>query len=496
MKSSLSNIVVDPIEFARVHWPDVRFYKQQQDIIYSVVENDETVVPAGNELGKDFVAAFIILWFFCSRMPARIVATGPSERQVEDVLWGEIKRFVDTSKYKLPVQYSHMLLRRVRKDGSVVPACEVRGQVAQKGESLLGRHTPRGPGGLPMTMAVFDEGSGIDDVPYESSDTWAHRKLIIGNPRPCTNFFFRGVQGGDVKAPTNNHYWRKVIRIRADDSPNVRAGRAGHKEIIVPGVVTWEDYQKRRKQWGHEQQAWGLDAEFYEGPELLLFPSDWLNRAEEAADKGIKPEGKITMGSDPAEGGDSTVWAVVCRNGLLEMLSMKTPDTSVIWDHTLRLMSKWRVRSEDVYIDQGGGGREHADYARRKGYPIQTVAFGKPVGPDSTFSTQTERKDISEQGYSYRNRRAQMYDLVSQRLNPENPAFGIPRKYVELRRQLSVIPRLYDGEGRMYLPPKRKVPNSRVQTMVDLCGHSPDEADALALAVYGLSRTRFELGVL
>jgi len=48
----------------------------------------------------------------------------------------------------------------------------------------------------------------------------------------------------------------------------------------------------------------------------------------------------------------------------------------------------------------------------------------------------------------------------------------------------------------MYLPPKRKVPNSRVQTMIDLCGHSPDEADALALAVYGLSRTRFELGVL
>jgi len=492
---AMDNIVVDPIEFARVHWPDIRFYKQQQDIIYSVVENDETVVPAGNELGKDFVAAFIILWFFCSRLPARIVATGPSERQVEDVLWGEIKRFVDTSKYKLPVVYSHMLLRRTRRDGSIVPACEVRGQVAQKGESLLGRHTPRGLGGLPMTMAVFDEGSGIDDMPYQSSDTWAHRKLIIGNPRPCTNFFFHAVQSGDKRSPANNHYWRKVIRIRADDSPNVRAGRAGLQKILVPGLVTWEDYQKRRAQWGREQQAWGLDAEFYEGPELKLFPAEWLNRAEAAADGGVKPKGRITIGSDPAEGGDSTVWAVVCENGLLELVSMKTPNTAVISNWTLGLMRKWHVQPEDVYLDQGGGGKEHADYLREKGYPVQTVAFGKPVNADGGMVTFWEKRDMREQGYGYKNRRAQMYDLISQRLNPDNGSpFAIGREHAELRRQLSPIPRLYDGEGRMYLPPKRKVPHSNVQTMIDLCGHSPDEADALALAVYGLSQERFEIG--
>jgi hypothetical protein len=42
---------IDPLSFAREFWPDVVFYRQQREIIYSVAENRETVVVAGNELG-------------------------------------------------------------------------------------------------------------------------------------------------------------------------------------------------------------------------------------------------------------------------------------------------------------------------------------------------------------------------------------------------------------------------------------------------------------
>jgi hypothetical protein len=41
----------DPIAFARELWPSVVFYREQEEIIYSVVENDETFVPAGNMMG-------------------------------------------------------------------------------------------------------------------------------------------------------------------------------------------------------------------------------------------------------------------------------------------------------------------------------------------------------------------------------------------------------------------------------------------------------------
>ena len=67
--------------------------------------------------------------------------------------------------------------------------------------------------------------------------------------------------------------------------------------------------------------------------------------------------------------------------------------------------------------------------------------------------------------------------------------FGIPTKFPALRQQLAPIPIQYDGEGKIVLPPKyKKDRNSTQITLTELIGHSPDEADALALAVYGLTK--------
>ena len=43
--------VCDPLWMARELWPSVYFYNKQREIIYSVVDNEETVVIAGNMLG-------------------------------------------------------------------------------------------------------------------------------------------------------------------------------------------------------------------------------------------------------------------------------------------------------------------------------------------------------------------------------------------------------------------------------------------------------------
>lgn len=201
--------VVDPIELAKLLWPDVRFYKEQKEIIYSVVENDETFVTAGNMLGKDFVAAFIVLWFFLTREPCRIVTTSVDGLQLEGVLWGEIRRFLYDSKYELdsqrggPVIVNHLHLRKVLQAGPRAgKRCGVSyciGRVAAKGEGMLGHHVADVGDGLPRTLFVADEASGVDDVSYDRADTWAKRKLVIGNPYPCNNFFYRGVRGGDLK---------------------------------------------------------------------------------------------------------------------------------------------------------------------------------------------------------------------------------------------------------------------------------------------------------
>ncbi len=198
----------DPLEFAARLWPHVTFYNKQREVIYSVRDNDETVVVAGNALGKDFVAAFIALHFFLTRTPCRIVTTSADYNQLENVLWGEMRRFIQTAKCPLsvekggPLVINHLHLRKMLDAKELCPLSYCIGRVAAKGEGLLGHHIPELGDGIPRTLGIVDEASGCEDVANERMDTWAKRKLIIGNPFPCENFFRKAVAGGDIVART------------------------------------------------------------------------------------------------------------------------------------------------------------------------------------------------------------------------------------------------------------------------------------------------------
>lgn len=302
---------------------------------------------------------------------------------------------------------------------------------------------------------------------------------------------------------------RKVIRVRAVDSPNVRLGLAQEargeeptNQIIVPGVLSYAEYVKRRQVWDKVQQCVSLDGEFYEGGEVLLFPPAWLDAAEDLARRlraqqasGGRPRRAKAIGCDPAEGGDKSAWVVGDELGVIEVLSLKTPNTNDVPAHTLRLMNKYGVDARNVAFDRGGGGKQHADRLRASGYDVRTVAFGESLTPDPRRGATSfgDRVDAREERYAYVSRRAEMYDLLSRQLDPDlNPrGFALPPWVPELRRQLAPIPRLYDKESRMRIPPKSRPasgPGSKEVCLIDLIGHSPDEADALVLMTYALLR--------
>jgi len=489
--------VIDPLRFISLCWPHITLYDKQKEILYSLRDNEETIVPAGNGLGKDFITALGAIWFFCSRRPARVVTTSVKSDQLNDVLWGEIRRFIRSTKYSLPIQYNHLHIRQTYKDGTFVPLSELVGQVVNKGEALLGRHLPND---IPRTLAIFDEASGIEDHVYESVDTWAHRKLVIGNCYPTRNFFFKGVKAGDLWSDDKKHCYRRVIRIKAEDSPNVQYGMAEVAEgreptnrILIPGVVDYRRYKKRRQLWDRARQSIGLDASFYEDESVLMFPPAWLDAAESRAILlSLNGRKGKAIGVDPAEGGDSTAMCCVDEFGILELISEKTPDTSDIPGKVIAFAHKWGVDPENILIDRGGGGKQLADGLRKQGYEVETLAFGESVTPEKRRGLRTlkQTKLDDEDRYTYFNRRAQLYYEARQLIEPSDDPqeqFAIPRKYTELRRQLSPIPILYTGEGRIKMLPKNKTnPNSTEKCLVDLIGHSPDEADSFVLATHRL----------
>lgn len=491
---------VPPLVFGKFFWPHVEFYDKQREIIESVARDDETYAPAGNQLGKDFVAAFIALEFFLTNQPARVITTSVKDDHL-DVLWGEIDRFLRDSRYPLLADkggylvYNHHEIRKVDKNGVLDRYSYLKGQVSKKGEGMSGHHAPN-------TLLIVDEASGVDDMVYDMGIAWAKRILVIGNPNPCTNFFWRGVKAGNLKAKEGGYYHRRVITITAFDSPNVkfgeaqkRQGKIPNNEDIVPGVIGYKEYWRRRALWDPVRQTIGLDAEFPEDSTVLMYPPDWLRRSAAIVGQIQARVGRNFIGIDPAEGGDDTVWCVINDTGILDLVVKRTTDTSIITGDTIALMRQWSVDPNNVVFDAGGGGKQHADRLRQQGYKVKAVAFGGAPTAERTrtLTPIAARRLQDETRLIYKNRRAEMYGILRERLNPvSDPGFAIPERgeeYTELRRQLSMIPLTYDEEGRLKILPKdKRTSTSTEQTLKEILGRSPDHLDALVLASFAMWR--------
>lgn len=191
---------VDPITLAKKLWPDTYFYEQQKEIIYSVWNNDETIVPAGNMLGKDFVSGRLITLFFITRYPCRIVTTSAKDDHLR-VLWGETLQGIRESKVPLlapdgPLIYTHHEMRRLY-EGEKCPLSYVKGMVASTDSmaGMQGHHIANRGDGIPRTLFIADESSSVEEQYFVMARTWANRMLILGNPWPCSNYFFKSVEG-------------------------------------------------------------------------------------------------------------------------------------------------------------------------------------------------------------------------------------------------------------------------------------------------------------
>lgn len=286
-----------------------------------------------------------------------------------------------------------------------------------------------------------------------------------------------------------------------------KAGIMTTDEILVPGILTYAEYKHRMATWSPMRICVGINAEFYAGPDELLFPPAWLDRAEQLAFalRGKPRKGKA-IGIDPAEGGDKTAMSCVDEYGLIEQVSKKTPDTSVIAGEAIAFMNKHQVPAHNVVFDRGGGGKQIADLLRSmrtpanpQGYQVRTVAFGEGVvlEPRRGLRPMEEKKEQREEHYAYKNRRAQMYGELSLLLDPSMvgtkvegivcQGFAIPAEYAELRFQMDPIPKKYGKEGQLELLPKQNPTDpDDPRTLVSLIGHSPDETDSLVLAVHGM----------
>lgn len=310
-------------------------------------------------------------------------------------------------------------------------------------------------------------------------------------------------------------YHRKVIRITAEDSPNVKRGLAQQAAGIKPdgnqviaGVLSWDEYQHRLATWDEQRKTVGLWGQFYQGKEVLLFPPDVLRKSIEACRKLDRRRRATGIGIDTAEGGDSTTMCAGDDSGVLELVSHKTPNTDVICGEVIAFGVKWGVVPKNWLFDAGGGGKQHADRLRGMGFPCETVAFGgRPtIEIKRAMTLMPERKDVREDQYVYKNMRAQMYHQMALAIEGDKDGiYAVPcdsEALVELHRQMSLVPKvtgdwsMWDTEGRIQMLPKQRKPGDTEQvTLTEIIGHSPDELDAAVLQHHASTRKRFKAKV-
>ena len=178
-----------------------------------------------NSSGKDWAAARAVLWWIETRPKAKVIVTGPTLRQVKEIVWEELRAAHAAAKHRLS---GAVRAGEYRAGPDRFALCVT----SNNQHNLQGFHSPE-------LLVIVTEAQGVKQPYFEALKRLNPKKmLLLGNPLSLTGEFYDSHHG---KSPL---YER--VSISAYDSPNVREGRVD----ALPGLVTPEDVEERRREWG------------------------------------------------------------------------------------------------------------------------------------------------------------------------------------------------------------------------------------------------------
>jgi hypothetical protein len=249
-------------------------------------------VNAGHSVGKTSIAAVVVIWWFCTRPRSVVITTAPTERDVIDLLWTEIRLLCARAGLDLPFS------------GPRAPEMFdneehwAKGYTARRGESFQGRHRE-------SMLFVFDESEGVDPIYWTTTDTMYkpgldHAWLAIGNPiSTSSQSYLEDLAVGADGRPK----WKQFV-LSSLNHPNIHAELNGLPPP-VPNAVSLAQVQDWIKQWSERVQPAEKRAGDFEWPPgsgIWYRPGPLMK----ARALGIRP----TEGVDTVWG--QAAWEIAC----------------------------------------------------------------------------------------------------------------------------------------------------------------------------------------
>jgi hypothetical protein len=456
----------DPAAYAR-EVLGVQWWSKQVEIAEALLEPPYRVlVKASHSMGKTHLGGGLVNWWYDSYDPGLTLTTAPTDRQVHDLLWKEVRvqRGFERGGFPGP--------QKARLESA--PDHFAHGFTARDGDAFQGHHAEH-------MLIVFDEAVGIAPAFWETAESMfggeGHAWLAIFNPTDTSSQAY-------AEELTGN--WR-TISMSALEHPNIAAELAGLPPPF-PAAMRLSRLQDLLKAWTTPVQGRQrpTDIEWPPASGVFLRPgplaearllgrwpsqatnSVWSDGAWQMAEAANLPEPDdqpVEIGCDVARFGDDFTSIHVRRGPVsLHHETANGWDTSETAGRLKQLADQWGQHSGAegkkvlVKIDDDGVGGGVTD--QKAGYNFVGLSGAN--------------KAIEADGYP--NRRSEMWFALADRAT--EGLFDLsrlpPDQRRELRRQALAPLWKVDAQGRRVVEPKVDT-KKRIK-------RSPDDMDAANLA--------------
>lgn len=405
----------------------VSWWDKQQEVARKLVTPPYRVlVKACHDVGKTHLAGGLVNWWFDAYPNSVTLTTAPTDRQVKDLLWKEIR-----------------VQRHGRGGfaGPKIPRLELapdwfaHGYVAKEADAFQGHHAEH-------MLFVFDEATGVDHQFWEATESMfageGHGWVCIFNPTDTSSQAYQEEMSGkwhvvEMSMLTHPNIIAESNGLRPPYPSAIRLSRV--TSLVDKWCTPIEASEKRTTDfvWPPKSNEWWRPGPIAESRMLGRWPSQatnnvWSDASWQAASKiALEPGGNpVEIGCDVGRFGDDNT-EVHVRQGPVSLHheSHNGWDTKQIAGRLKELCGTWAkktgmdARKIAVKVDDTGVGGGVTD--QKDDYNFIPI--------------NSKHKAIETEKYP--NRRSELWFTVAERANKGNLSFArLPEEVkIELRRQ-------------------------------------------------------------
>lgn len=391
-------------------------------------------VVSGHGIGKSCSMSWVIIWFLFCWIDAQVPCTAPTSEQMHDILWKELKIWIDLLPEEVGKLYEWTggYLRMKERPETWFARAKTARQ--DKPEALAGVHGDH-------VLFVIDEASGVPEEVYNTGEGALTGEdvlvLMISNGTRNEGYFYDSHHN-------DSHNWQN-LSFNSEDSPLVN--ETFINRIIEKFGKDSDEYRVRVSGGfpNSEQMDDGGWIPLILPTQMFVIPSLQFQKYKK-------------LGIDPAgEGDDKTV--LVCRDRFFARIigTEKTSNEKTVAKLVINAIKELVIDPAKTWVDNFGIGAN--------------VSKEVLLGDDHYSINGVNWGDEADDSETYTNKRAECYFRARSWLLQ-----GGMLGNEEIKSQLSKIKYKNNLNGTKQIMPKPK--------MKVLMGKSPDEADAFALTFY------------